>query len=217
MAFYSESQRQLQDRFESRQLADTLEERIVNDHIDELTRPFVETRDFFFLSTVNSNGEPTVSYKGGDVGFIRVVDPQTLAFPMYDGNGMFLSAGNIADTAKIGMLFIDFETPHRIRVQATASVDPDDPLMGEYPGALLVVRAKIDQAFFNCARYIHTHTRVATSPYVPDEDGEQPFPAWKRLDAVQGSLPPEARERTEAEGGPITEDEYAVRLLTGES
>ncbi|MEL6984037.1 MAG: pyridoxamine 5'-phosphate oxidase family protein, partial [Actinomycetota bacterium] len=120
MDFYSEAQRALQDRFDSRALADRVEQAIVTDTVEEMHQGFIESRDFFFLSTVNGAGEPTVSYKGGDVGLVSVVDPNTVAFPIYDGNGMFLSAGNIAESAKIGMLFIDFETPNRIRVQATA-------------------------------------------------------------------------------------------------
>jgi uncharacterized protein YecE (DUF72 family) len=66
---------------------------------------------------VDGSGQPTCSYRGGDPGFVKVVEPGTIAFPSYDGNGMFLSMGNIRATAKVGLLFIDFETPHRLRVQ----------------------------------------------------------------------------------------------------
>src|SRR5262245_39764615 len=128
MDFYTASQKQLQAAFESRRLAERVEKAIVTDQIvPELHQPFIESRDFFFLATVNAQGEPTVSYKGGSVGVVTVVDARTLAFPSYDGNGMFLSMGNIAETGKIGMLFIDFETPNRVRVQATAAISTDDP------------------------------------------------------------------------------------------
>ena len=116
---------------------------------------------------------------------------------------MFLSMGNIVETSKIGLLFIDFETPNRIRVQATATLSKDDPLMANYPGAQLIVRAKVDKVFLNCARLIHKHTRVSTSPYVPDENGETPFPAWKRIDLVQDALPSKVVGRTAEEGGVI--------------
>ena len=217
MAFYTKAQRELQDAFESRPLADAVEHAIVDDTLNDNHKAFISTRDFFFLSTVNADGEPTVSHKGGDVGTVKVIDDQTLAFPAYDGNGMFLSLGNIADTAKIGLLFIDFETPNRIRVQATAKLHRDDPLLSEYPGAIAVVRAHVDRVFLNCARYIHKHDRVETSPYVPDAKGDQPFPAWKRIGDLQGHLHPRDQGRAENEGGVITEEQYGEALAKGES
>lgn len=218
MTFYTETQRQVQERFESRPLADRVEQAIVEDEIGDMHQGFIETRDYFFLSTVNGDGEPTVSYKGGDVGIVTVIDPNTIAFPAYDGNGMFLSVGNIEETSKIGLLFIDFETPNRMRVQATAtSLDADDELMAKYPGALLVVRARVDKVFLNCARYIHKHTRVETSPYVPDESGAQPYPSWKRIDLVQDALRPDDQGKAEDEGGVITMEDYGAKLAAGES
>jgi len=217
MAFYTESQKAMQAQFDSLPLAAAVETAIVRDELDEMHRAFIESRDYFFLSTVDSSGCPTVSHKGGPPGIVTVLDPSTIAFPNYDGNGMFLSMGNIADTAKIGLLFMDFETPNRIRVQATAKVSSDDKLLSRYPGANLIVRAHVDKVFINCARYIHKHTRVETSPYVPASDGAQPFPAWKRIDFLQDSLRPEDQGRAELEGGVITEDEYGAKLQAGES
>jgi len=217
MTFYTESQRELQQQFESRPLADMLQAAIVADELDDAHIGFISSRDYFFLSTVNAAGEPTVSYKGGGVGTVKVIDKNTLVFPAYDGNGMFLSMGNIADTAKIGLLFMDFETPSRIRVQATATAHSDDELLAEYPGALLIVRASVDHVFVNCARYIHKHIRGATSPYVPDENGDQPYASWKRIDGLQGALHPGEAKKVEAAGGVITQEEYGAKLLAGES
>ncbi|MEL6893533.1 MAG: pyridoxamine 5'-phosphate oxidase family protein [Actinomycetota bacterium] len=217
MAFYTAAQRDQQERFESRPLADALEAAIVTDEVSEEQAAFISSRDFFFLSTVNERGEPTVSFKGGGVGTVTVVDPSTLAFPIYDGNGMFLSVGNIADTAKIGMLFIDFETPQRVRVQADAEVHHDHELLTAYPGAIAVVIAHVTAAFVNCARYIHRHERVEDSKYVPDESGAQPVPSWKRIDMIQGFLGEADRVAVEAAGGTITGEDYAERLATGTS
>lgn len=218
MDFYTESQKSLQAAFDSRKLAERVEQAIVTDQIvPEMHQQFIESRDFFFLATVNAKGEPTVSQKGGPVGVVTVVDPKTLAFPSYDGNGMFLSMGNIAESGKIGMLFIDFETPNRVRVQATATIGPDDPLMEKYPGAQLLVRAKVEKVFFNCARLIHKHNRVSTSPYLPDENGQTPFPAWKRIDSLQDALPSKDAGLAVEEGGVITEEEYFGKLTAGES
>jgi len=217
MTFYTPAQRKMQDEFESRRLADAMEGAIIEDHINAGHAAFIESRDFFFLSTVTASGEPTVSHKGGDVGTVKVVDSQTIAFPAYDGNGMFLSLGNIADTAKIGLLFIDFETPNRVRVQATAHVHKDDELLALYPGAIAVVRAHVDSVFVNCARYVHKHKRQETSRYVPDAEGKQPYATWKRIDGMQAHLVPGDQGKTAESGGVITPEEYGEALAKGES
>lgn len=216
-SFYSPEQRQLQDDYERRAMADRMVEAIVAPTIAEMHQAFIESRDFFYLATVNASGEPTVSYKGGPVGVVKVVDEQTLAFPFYDGNGMFLSAGNVSATSQVGLLFMDFETPHRVRVQGTASLHADDPLLEAFPGALTICRVAVTAAFVNCARYVHKHARVESSPYVPGENGEQPLPSWKRIDGLQDVLPDDDRARVADEGGTIAEHEYAEKLITGTS
>ncbi len=215
--FYTDAQRAMQDQHESRPLADRIEAAIVADELNEQQIQFIASRDFFYLATVNADGEPTVSHKGGDVGQVKVIDPKNLAFPIYDGNGMFLSAGNVTDTGKVGMLFIDYETPNRVRVQGDASIQTEDPLISEWPGAKLVVRVAVTRSFINCARYIPKYTRVEKSPYVPDADGNQPYATWKRIDGLQDALPPDDQGRAEEEGGIITEQEYGAALMRGES
>jgi len=217
VTFYTPAQRRMQEHAGSTTLADRVESMIVSDELDEDNAEFITSRDFFFLATVDAGGMPTVSYKGGDVGLIHVAGPTTLLFPNYDGNGMFLSMGNVADTADVGFLFIDVEKPNRVRVQARARVCDDDPELVRWPGADLVVRAEITKVFKNCGRYIHRHQRVARSPYVPNARGRVAHPSWKRIDALQDALPPEARERTERAGGPITPEEYDARVAEGTS
>lgn len=216
-SFYTPEQRALQERHDSKPLADTVVMAIVRDALEEAHVGFIESRDFFFLATVNDRGEPTTSYKGGAPGLVRALDPHTLVFPNYDGNGMFMSMGNVAATAKVGLLFIDMQTPHRVRVQGTASVSADDPELERYPGANMIVRVAVDAVFLNCARYIHKHTRVEASPYVPEGDGSQPYPSWKRIDALQDTLPERDRGRAEAEGGTITFEDYAEKVQSGTS
>ena len=133
---YGPEHRALQDQFDTRRMADLLEGGFIAKEVDANNKAFIESRDMFFLSTIDTHGQPTVSYKGGDPGFVKVVDAKTIAFPLYDGNGMFYSWGNIAGNAKVGLLFIDFVKPIRLRVQGTASVDMNDPLMMEYHEAL---------------------------------------------------------------------------------
>ena len=146
---FNDDHRYWQDRFDTRRVADRIDEILVSDRISDNTKAFIESRDMFFLATCDADGHPQCSYKGGDPGFVRVVDDRTIAFPVYDGNGMFLSLGNIRAHAEVGMLFIDFEHPNRVRVNGVATVDPDDPLRATMPGATLVVRVRTAQVFPN--------------------------------------------------------------------
>ncbi len=215
--FYTDAQRKMQSEQDSSNLADAMAAAIVFDELQDDHRAFIETRDYFMLSTVNAEGEPTVSYKGGPVGIVQVVSAKKLAFPSFDGNGMFYSMGNIADAGKIGMLFIDMETPHRVRVQGTAKVSKDTDLMARFPGANMVVDVEVTSVFINCARYIHKHKRLEASKYVPNEKGEQPFPAWKRIDLLQGALPDKDQGKAEEAGGLITAEQYQKALEEGQS
>jgi len=215
--FYTAEQRAAQERFETTRMADLLQQVIVHAEVQETERAFIESRDMFFLATVDGTGQPTCSYKGGDPGFVQVIDPRTLVFPIYDGNGMFLSLGNIQATARVGLLFIDFETPHRLRVQGVAASDPADPLLGRYPGADLVVRVAVSAIFVNCSRYVHQYRRVAASRYVHRVSCDTPFAEWKRIDLVQEVLPPRDAGKTERAGGTITVDEYEAKRAAGQA
>lgn len=194
-SLYHEGNRRLQDRFDTRRLADRLEERIVRDTIDERDRQFIERADMFFLATADAEGRPTCSYKGGDPGFVRVLDEHTLAFPNYDGNGMYLSTGNTLVNPHVGLLFIDFEGQRRMRVNGTASIDIDDPLLREYPEAQFIVRVGVREVFPNCPRYIHKYQLVERSTYVPRAGCETPVPAWKTRDEFADALPARDRAR----------------------
>ena len=215
--FYTAASRKLQDENNSRKLADAVAHSIVDDELRPEQAGFIGSLDYFFLTTINEKGEPTVSYKGGPAGLAHVVDPRKIVFPNYDGNGMFLSMGNIAATSKVGLLFIDMVTPLRVRVQGEARLTQDAGHLARFPGSNLIVEVDITSVFYNCARYIHKHARIETSKYVPDANGGQPFPAWKRIDGLQGSLRPEDEGRAEAEGGAITEKEYEAKVMHGTS
>ena len=204
---YGRTHRQLQQRHGTQGLADRLEQ-LSHDAFEPQERAFIEAAAMFFLATVDERGHPTVSYKGGAPGFVRVVGPAELVFPSYDGNGMFLTLGNIAACAQVGLLFIDFERPHRLRVQGTAQLSDEPALLQAYPGAAHVVRVAASRVFVNCGRYIHPATTGALSPHVPDAQGQQPFPTWKRLDLVDGALPTPDARRVEALGGTIALEQY---------
>jgi len=186
---YHEGMRALQDRFDTRRLADRLDETLARRAFTGEDRQFIESRSLFFLATADAAGQPDCSYKGGPPGFVRVSAPDELAFPSYDGNGMFRSLGNVRSNPAVALLFIDFEKPRRLRVLGTASVADDDPLREAFPGAQLVVRVQASRIFPNCPRYIHRMPIVELSPYTRREGAAPPVPGWKRQPAFREVLP----------------------------
>ncbi len=189
---YHAGSRELQDRFDTRRLADRLDAKFLSRPIiDADDRAFIERMDMFFLATADADGRPQCSYKGGDPGFVRVCDEHTVAFPNYDGNGMFLSMGNLLDNPHVGMLFIDFVSavPSRLRLNGTAGTDEHDPLLADYPGAQFIVRVRATEVFPNCPRYIHRMELIERSRFVPHADRETPVPGWKRADWACDVLP----------------------------
>jgi len=196
---YHAGARRLQDRYDTRRLADRLEERFLSGPMigpDE--RAFIERLDMFFLATADEHGQPQCSYKGGEPGFVHVLDERTVAFPNYDGNGMYLSMGNVLQNPLVGMLFIDFVSarPSRLRLNGIAKIDEHDELTGRYPGAQFVVRVTATQVFPNCPRYIHRMALIERSRFVPRGDRAVPVPDWKRSDWACDVLPRNDPART---------------------
>lgn len=186
---YLDTHRGLQDRFDTRRLADRLDEALVHAVILDSEKQFIESRDMFFLATVDARGHASCSYKGGEPGFVRVVDEHTIAFPNYDGNGMYQSMGNVLSAGEVGLLFIDFENRRRMRYNGTATIDFNDPLKAQFPEAQFVVRVRAREIFTNCPRYIHKMQLVERSRFVPKGGCPTPVPGWKTGEWVADVLP----------------------------
>jgi uncharacterized protein len=187
---YHDGARRWQDHFRTRALADRLVDVTLHAEFTDDDRRLIEGSTMFFLATADADGHPECSFKGGPAGFVRVLDPQTLAFPSYDGNGMFKSLGNVLVNPHVGLLFVDFERQRRVRVNGTATVSETDALVAEFTGAQLVVRVRATQIFPNCPRYIPKLAVVEPSPYAPAPGCTPPIPDWKRRPVFQEVLPP---------------------------
>ena len=170
---------QLQERFGTRRLAERIAQR-ASERLTPEQRRFIERADMFFIATCDHRGLPTCSYKGGDPGFVTVVDDGCIAFPNYDGNGKYQSMGNLLKNPNAGLLFIDFVEQARLRLQGVVSIDEQDALMRQYPGAQFIARVAITEVYSNCARYIHKYELVERSQYVPRQGVRAPTPEWKR-------------------------------------
>ena len=183
------SHRKLQERHDTVRLADRLESTMFRERFTAEDKAFIERLDMFFLATADADGRPSCSFKGGDPGFVRVSGDAELVFPCYDGNGMYLSMGNATENPQIGLLFIDFESPKRLRVSGTASLEPADAITPPYVEAQFIVRVTVQAIFPNCPRYVPKFQRVEPSKFVPREGVVTPVPGWKRMDWAKDVLP----------------------------
>ena len=190
---YHHGMRSLQDLRETRPLADRLAQVTLRAAFTDDDRAFIERCPMFFIATADHEGRPDCSYKGGVPGFVRVVDASTLAIPDYDGHGMYRTWGKVVVNPHVGLLFLDFEQPRRLRVNGTARVSADDPLLAECPGAVFIVRVAVAQIFPNCPRYVPKLALVEPSVYAPRPNHTPPVPAWKTFEAFRDALP--ARDR----------------------
>ncbi len=186
---YRSSHRALQARYDTARLADRIEATLFREQFTTEDRAFIERLDMFFLATADAEGRPSCSFKGGDRGFVRVSGAAELVFPCYDGNGMFLSMGNATENANVGLLFIDFESPKRLRVNGTAQLVPAESVSPPYFEAQFLVRVNVRQIFPNCPRYVPKLQRVEPSLFVPRAGTVTPVPGWKRMDWAKDVLP----------------------------
>lgn len=192
IGLFHDGNRQLQDSFGSRRIADRLED-LARVAFSDDDRSFIESSIYFFLATADAEGRPDCSSKGGSEGFVRITGASELAFPDYDGNGMFKSLGNMSVNPNVGMLFIALHgRPRRLRVNGTARVLRDDPLLAETVGAQMIVRVEARAIFPNCPRYIPSLTLAEASPYIPKPGEDFVEPAWKDFDVFKDAVPPRA-------------------------
>ncbi len=191
MTMYHAGNRELQDQFGSRALAERLVDKTWRDRFKDSDKAFIESVGFFFLATANRQGEPDCSFKGGAPGFVKVPAPDLLVFPDYDGNGMFKSLGNIRVNPHVGLLFIAMtEKPQRLRVNGRAVIVDDEAVIGQLAGAQLLIRVTPTDIFPNCPRYIPNLPAGAASEYIPRAGAPSKEPAWKGFDDFKDVVPP---------------------------
>jgi predicted pyridoxine 5'-phosphate oxidase superfamily flavin-nucleotide-binding protein len=192
MDLFHSGNRDLQDQFGSRRIADRLQGFARTAFSDE-DRAFIAGLPYFFLASANAAGRPDCSFKGGPPGFVQITGPSELAFPDFDGNGMFKSLGNLQINPGIGLLFIALHgSPRRLRVNGTATVHRDDALLATTVGAQMIVRVAVEAIFPNCPRYLPTMEMVGPSAYSPVAGRPLLEPAWKGFPDFADVVPPRA-------------------------
>jgi uncharacterized protein len=195
MDMFHDGNRELQDRFDGRRLADSLERNRRHATFTEADKSFIESAPFFFLAT--AHGETVdCSFKGGMPGFVRVTGPNSLAFPDYDGNSMYKSLGNILSGGNVGLLFIRFDgSGERMRINGRATLDDNPARVATFEGARTIIDVTARHIFPNCPRYIPAMDGLDISENVPRPGHEPPDAVWKLRDYARDHLPERDRRR----------------------
>lgn len=136
--------------------------------IDDSLALWVESQEFFFLATADKDGHSDCSFKGtepGADGFlapaVQVITPRQLIFPDYSGNRMFNSLGNMLTNPHVGLLFIDFPTRMRLRVNGQCEIEETgDEFRVLWPNAKRQICVNVEQVYWNCSKRIPTDPRL---------------------------------------------------------
>jgi predicted pyridoxine 5'-phosphate oxidase superfamily flavin-nucleotide-binding protein len=193
-AFYHEGMSELQDRFDGRRVAEAIERHRKHYEFWDDEKALIESSPFFFIGTSFAD-YVDCSIKSGDPGFVKVVGPNIIEYPEYDGNSMYRTLGNLSKNPNVGLLFVRFDgKSRRMRINGRAEILDDAAAIGRHYGAQLVVRIECE-IYPNCPRYVPDLAGASpspgnTSPYVPREgEGPPPPPEWKGRDYIRDILP----------------------------
>jgi predicted pyridoxine 5'-phosphate oxidase superfamily flavin-nucleotide-binding protein len=187
--FYHEGMLALQEQADGRRLAEFLGTSVRHSEFSERDVAQITAASFLFIAS--SHGDhPDCSFKGGDPGFVKIIGPNTLEFPDYDGNLMYRTLGNIAMNPKVGLLFMSFDSKsYRLRINGDASIHRDAESLARHHGAKAVIRVECRDIYPNCPRYVPDLATTARSAYVPRLGETPPTPEWKTLPEVVPHLP----------------------------
>ena len=105
----------------------------------------ISCADTFFIATDNPERGADVSHKGGNPGFVRILDARRIAFPDYNGNSMFNTLGNLTVNPHAGLLFIDFDSGRTLQLTGRASIDWSPERVRTFPGAERVIDFAVEQ------------------------------------------------------------------------
>src|SRR5215470_15817227 len=152
--------------------------------------PFIRMRDSFYMATVTENGWPHIQHRGGRVGFLRVLNPHTLAFADYRGNRQMLSTGNLTANSRVALFLMDYAQRTRLKILGYGRVEDarEHPELVEQLAESQLHRI-VERLFFidvvafdwNCPKYI-------TPRYTAEEIEELIAPLKARIAELEAKL-----------------------------
>jgi len=129
--------------------------------LSKTLQSLIKKTSYFFLATSSQAGEPNINFKGGEAGFIHIIDDNTILFPDFDGNGIFHGINDMMHNPNVAMLFIDFKNTMRYKANGIATIIDDQDEISQYLDLKgfdyppRVIKVKITYAIRNCSKNIH--------------------------------------------------------------
>jgi predicted pyridoxine 5'-phosphate oxidase superfamily flavin-nucleotide-binding protein len=99
--------------------------------IDENLAAVLAETNSFYLSTANADGQPYIQHRGGPMGFVRILDKNTIAFADYSGNRQYITQGNLSENPKAYIFIMDYAHRRRVKIWGEAQVVENDPALTE--------------------------------------------------------------------------------------
>jgi predicted pyridoxine 5'-phosphate oxidase superfamily flavin-nucleotide-binding protein len=160
------------------------------DLLTEEELAFIAQRDSFYMATIASNGWPYLQHRGGPLGFLKVIEPNVLAFPDYRGNRQLLSTGNIAGNDRVALFLMDYPRRERLKLLGHARVvdvreAPELAAQVIGPGMSTsverILRVDVVSYNWNCSQHI-------TPRFTEEEVREATKPLLERIAKLEAEL-----------------------------
>jgi predicted pyridoxine 5'-phosphate oxidase superfamily flavin-nucleotide-binding protein len=178
----------LQERYGSRRQYARMEaEGTPADVLGPDEKQFLAERDGFYMATLGATGWPYVQYRGGPVGFLKVVDDHTIAFADFRGNKQYISAGNLTTDNRTALIMVDYPTQTRLKILGRVEILEGAPAREwiekfrsrDYPAVIERVLVMRIEAFdWNCQQHI-------TPRYTEEQIQESFRPVEERIQSLE--------------------------------
>ena len=158
----SRGEHELQDTLGTVKRARAFYSNQVLDHVNSHMCEYLARQVMMFVSTADAVGNCDCTFRAGPPGFVRVLDPRTIAYPEYRGNGVMASMGNLLENPRMGLLFLDFfATTVGLHINGTAKIVENADLVpldgwdgsgGPLPERWVVI--DIEEAYIHCSKHV---------------------------------------------------------------
>ena len=97
-----------------------------NNLLSEREASFISARDSFYMASVSETGWPYLQHRGGQTGFVRIIDAQTIGFADFSGNRQYISVGNLRKDDRVSLFFMDYPNRTRLKILGRVRLVGDD-------------------------------------------------------------------------------------------
>ncbi len=187
---FTESVKHQQEKYGSRRQYERMEQIERGTEIGFAEADFIAARDSFYLATVGETGQPYVQFRGGNPGFLKVLDKKTLAFADFRGNLQYVSVGNLTKNDRAALILMDYPNRRRLKIfarvevlEASNATDLIEKLKDEkYPAKIeRAMRMHVEAFDWNCPQHI-------TPRFTIEEIGKLNQPLYEHIEKLEAEI-----------------------------